>query len=69
MKNKKQTRFVKIDPRHCAACWECVATCPEQIIGQVAFLWHRHVVLRDPEKCIGCKKCIKTCPHQVFSER
>lgn len=69
MKNKKESLFVKIYPGRCVACWKCIPACPRQIIGQVIFLWHRHIVLRNTENCIGCKKCIKTCPHQVFMEK
>ena len=65
--NKKRSRFIAIDPRHCVACWKCVEACPQQVIGKVEFLWHRHVVLKHAEACIGCYRCVKTCPQQVFS--
>ncbi|MDR3194397.1 MAG: 4Fe-4S binding protein [Tannerella sp.] len=65
---KIHTAHVWINPRRCAACWKCVDACPEQVIGKVGFLWHRHVVIRNPERCSGCRKCMKTCPHGVFHE-
>jgi 2-oxoglutarate ferredoxin oxidoreductase subunit delta len=66
--NRVRTPYIWANPRRCVACWECVGACPEQVIGKVGFLWHKHIVFEASEKCIGCKKCIKTCPHGVFSE-
>lgn len=54
--NKKQTKFILLDPHRCIACWECVDVCPKQIIGKVQFLWHKHIVFKDADACIGCKK-------------
>lgn len=50
----------------CRACWECVDACPENVIGKVSSLWHRHAVIKRAEACIGCKKCIKACRHGVI---
>lgn len=69
MKNKIETRFVTIDPRRCAACWQCIPACPKQVVGKVQFLFHRHVVLRNAENCIGCMKCVKTCPAGALSAK
>lgn len=60
------TKYVTMDPRRCAACWECVEKCPKNIIGKAGFLWHKHVIFENADACIGCNKCIKTCPHGVF---
>ncbi|WP_174647120.1 4Fe-4S binding protein [Bacteroides sp. Marseille-P8574] len=67
--NKKQTKFILLDPHRCIACWECVDVCPKQVIGKVQILWHKHIVFKDADACIGCKKCIKTCKQQVFAEK
>lgn len=69
MKNKIETRFVKIDTRQCAACWQCIPACSKQVIGKVQFLFHRHVVLRNTENCIDCMKCVKTCPAGALSAK
>lgn len=62
------TAYVSINSRMCVACWKCVDTCPQQVVGKVQFLWHKHIVIKHPESCSGCKKCIKTCPHEVFTD-
>lgn len=65
---KFTTAYVKMFPRQCQACWECVDACPKDVIGRVNLPWHKHVVFKDADACIGCGKCIKTCPHGVFSK-
>ena len=66
--NKIRTPYIWANPRLCTACGICIATCPEQVIGKVGFLWHKHIVIENAENCTGCKRCIRVCPHGVFSE-
>ena len=65
---KLRTGYVVANTRNCKACWECINTCPKQVIGKVVFLWHKHIAIRNDENCSGCRKCVKTCPHGVFVE-
>ena len=65
---KKMTPYIWTDTRRCEACWKCIETCNNQVIGKVEFLWHKHIVIQNGENCKGCKKCIKICPHGVFFE-
>ena len=65
---KIHTEYVWANHQQCKACWECVDTCPQQVIGKAGFLWHKHIVLKKSDNCNGCKKCIQVCPHEVFSE-
>jgi 2-oxoglutarate ferredoxin oxidoreductase subunit delta len=66
--SKIHTKHVWANPRACAACWKCIASCPGQVIGKVGFLWHKHIIFANPDSCTGCRKCIQTCPQGVFSE-
>lgn len=66
--NSTHTKYIWINPRKYTACWKCLTTCPNQVIGKVGFLWHKHIVIKAPNKCFGCKKCIKTCQRGIFSE-
>jgi NAD-dependent dihydropyrimidine dehydrogenase PreA subunit len=66
--NKIRTSHIWANPRNCVACWKCIDTCPEQVIGKVSFLWHKHVIIKNSADCIGCKKCIQVCSSGVFSE-
>ncbi|MCD8194277.1 MAG: 4Fe-4S binding protein [Tannerellaceae bacterium] len=62
------TPYLWINPRICQACWKCVDACPQQVIGKVGFLWHKHIVIRNRDNCIGCKKCFNACEYHVFNE-
>lgn len=61
------TEFIEVHSFHgCIACWKCVETCPRNVLGKVAFLWHRHARIVAPENCIGCGKCVSACPEHIF---
>ena len=66
--SKIRTPYIWADSRRCEACWNCIAACPNHVIGKVNFLWHKHIVIQNGENCTGCKKCIKICPQNVFFE-
>lgn len=57
-----QTSFIALNPAACQACWKCVETCPQGVIGPIGFLAHRHAHIDHAEKCKGCKKCVNVCP-------
>jgi NAD-dependent dihydropyrimidine dehydrogenase PreA subunit len=61
-----QTPFIKIVSRRCQACWKCIEVCPNQVLGKVDFLGHRHVRIDDAAACNGCKKCVRICPDQAI---
>lgn len=56
--NTTHTAHVFINSSKCVACWKCVDTCPEQAIGKMKVLWHKHIVFRKPENCSGCIKSV-----------
>jgi 2-oxoglutarate ferredoxin oxidoreductase subunit delta len=62
-----RTDYIWANPRLCEACWECISACPQEVIGKVGFLWHKHIVFKNSDSCIGCRKCIKVCPNGVFT--
>jgi NAD-dependent dihydropyrimidine dehydrogenase PreA subunit len=44
------------------ACWDCVAACPNEVLGKVDFgRLHRHARITTPDACIGCLKCVRVC--------
>ncbi|MDE6527697.1 MAG: 4Fe-4S binding protein [Muribaculaceae bacterium] len=65
-RKRKATRFVSVNKHNCIACWECVAACPENVLGKVDFLGHRHVRIINSDACVGCCRCVKVCPKGVF---
>ncbi|MDR3217405.1 MAG: 4Fe-4S binding protein [Dysgonamonadaceae bacterium] len=46
----------------------CVEACPENVIGKVHFLFHKHAVIRNPENCIGCLKCVSVCKYGAIGK-
>ncbi len=63
------TRFILFDPHYCQACWTCVETCPNHVIGKVNLFFHKHAHIDHPEACQGCLRCIKACPNQAITSR
>jgi 2-oxoglutarate ferredoxin oxidoreductase subunit delta len=55
--------FVSLEKGLCQACWECVAACPNGVIGKVDVWVHRHAVIRAGDTCTGCGRCVKACPN------
>ncbi len=68
VKSRTRTAAVRIDVKKCIGCWDCIVSCPKEVIAKVGFLWHKHIIIKKPEACIGCYKCIKACNHGVFKQ-
>lgn len=64
-----RTAFIQIDTRRCAACGECVSTCPHGVLGIVSFFNHRHVHVDYASQCKGCRKCVKSCSQGAIQPR
>lgn len=60
--NHHSTAFINLYPRHCEGCWQCIETCPHNVLDNVAILWHQHAIVRNADQCKGCMKCVSTCP-------
>ncbi len=60
---RNETKFIAIDKRLCTACWKCVDTCPNHVLGKVDLLGHRHVHVDAADQCKGCVKCVRVCPN------
>lgn len=56
-----QTKFIQLDTRKCTACWKCLDTCSNNVIGRVNMLWHKHARFANGSYCTGCLKCVKIC--------
>jgi len=61
------TRFIVVDTRRCEACASCVKACSQNVLGMVAFLWHRHVRIDAPDACSGCRRCVAVCSHGAIT--
>jgi NAD-dependent dihydropyrimidine dehydrogenase PreA subunit len=59
--------FVTLDRSRCEACWECIAVCPESVLGKIDVWFHHHAVISAGDRCLGCRRCIKVCAAGALS--
>ncbi|WP_442786021.1 4Fe-4S dicluster domain-containing protein [Marinifilum sp. D737] len=52
---------IQIDSKKCKACWMCIEVCPNNVLGKINILWHKHAKIVNQANCIGCLKCLKVC--------
>ena len=70
--NTTHTAFVQLNIQACTACWECIDTCPNNVIDK-SFLYifetliNKHVLMINASKCSGCLKCIDSCKFDAIS--
>jgi len=62
------TAYVQLDTKKCKACWDCIGSCKQHVIGKVDLPWHKHALIIDPVKCTGCLSCIGTCQYNSFTK-
>ena len=60
------TAFIRLDTSRCQACWECIAACPNHVIGRTPLKMHLHARIEAAERCKGCKKCVQVCPQKAI---
>ena len=60
------TKFIKLDRSKCKACWKCVETCPNHVLGKAILFRHRHAHVDNAKACKGCKKCVDICPNDAI---
>ncbi len=61
-----RTRYIRLSPHDCQACWTCVAACPQHVLGKVEIGSHRHAHVDHADACKGCKTCVRACPHHAI---
>jgi NAD-dependent dihydropyrimidine dehydrogenase PreA subunit len=59
----RETKYIRLNPRQCEGCWDCVAVCPRQVLGVMKGGPKHHVHVVNAEACNGCKKCVRACEH------
>jgi 2-oxoglutarate ferredoxin oxidoreductase subunit delta len=67
-RHSRATRFVTLDTHACEACWECVESCPNEVLGRVTIgRLHRHARITDADACTGCLACVRVCEAGALS--
>ena len=62
-----KTPYVQLDTQKCKACWNCIAICPNQVIGKVDLAWHKHALIIKGDNCTGCQECFNACQYDVYT--
>jgi NAD-dependent dihydropyrimidine dehydrogenase PreA subunit len=62
----RETKYIRLAPRQCQGCWECVEACPKDVFIKMDRTRHPHVHIQNPEACSGCKKCVRVCAHAAL---
>lgn len=57
------TKYIELNRSRCQACWKCVESCPNGVLGKIIFFNHRHARVDHAEACKGCRKCVDGCPN------
>ena len=65
----RATDFITLDSRACEACWECVEACPNEVLGRLSVLFHKHAKIVAAEACTGCLKCVRVCETGALERR
>lgn len=63
------TAWVWLDTEKCEACWKCISSCPNQVIGRVNLPWHKHARFVNREVCAGCMKCVQVCRAKAITQQ
>jgi ferredoxin len=58
---RRATDFIRLDTRVCNACWACVEACPNEVLGRLTVLFHKHARVVAADACNGCLRCVKAC--------
>ena len=56
------------DPGRCAACGNCVASCPYEAIEMIEEGGKRYAKVNDAQ-CKGCGTCVSSCPNDAMQQR
>ena len=62
----RETKYIRLSPRQCQGCWECVEVCPEAILVKMDLGRRPHVHIKNPDACTGCKKCVRACEYAAI---
>jgi len=60
------TKHIWINTELCKACWECIPVCPNNVIGEINFSFHKHAHIDNGGNCKGCMACTKVCPNKAI---
>lgn len=63
------TKFILLDVNKCQACWECISSCKNKVIGKIDLFFHKHAMIAKTSKCLGCMKCIDACLHGAITRK
>lgn len=65
--NRHKTEYIQLNTKKCEACWKCIESCKQNVLGKIDIWIHRHAKIINPNECTGCYKCIKVCEFGALS--
>ena len=68
-RRSRATDFIVLDSHVCDACWACVEACPNEVLGRLSVLFHKHAKIVSADACTGCLKCVRACETGALSRR
>jgi 2-oxoglutarate ferredoxin oxidoreductase subunit delta len=63
-----RTKYIQLDTRKCKACWKCLDSCPNNVIGRINLPFHKHARIINSINCKGCLKCLNVCESNALSK-
>lgn len=66
-RQRTQTSFIQLDTQKCKACWKCIKSCANKVIGRINLPGHKHAFIIEPDACTGCLNCLNTCQYEAYS--
>jgi 2-oxoglutarate ferredoxin oxidoreductase subunit delta len=64
---RHETEYIKLDSGKCNACWKCIESCPNDVIGKVDLPFHKHARIDHSDRCKGCLKCVSVCTAKAIT--
>ncbi|MFY9814082.1 MAG: 4Fe-4S dicluster domain-containing protein [Dehalococcoidales bacterium] len=64
---RNETGYIQLDSHSCRACWKCVESCPNKVIGKTDLPFHKHARVDRPQLCNGCQKCVNVCAEDAIT--
>jgi NAD-dependent dihydropyrimidine dehydrogenase PreA subunit len=59
--NRRETQYISLESRKCEACWKCIESCKNDVLGKIDIFFHKHSKIINADNCKGCRKCVKAC--------
>lgn len=67
--DRRETEYIQLNTGKCKACWKCIESCTQNVLGKIDIWIHRHAKIINPYNCTGCLKCTGVCEFNAIKKR